>query len=70
MCRLRGTLNVVHLEEAFEDDTHVHLVMEYCRGGTYAWCTAFVRCGEQGVCGISGVALVDDGGLRGGAPWP
>lgn len=31
--RLRGTLNVVTLEDVFEDDTHVHLVMEYCRGG-------------------------------------
>ena len=33
MRRLRGTLNVAHLEEAFEDDTHVHLVMEHCSGG-------------------------------------
>jgi len=33
MHRLRGCLNVASLEEAYEDDTHVHLVMEYCRGG-------------------------------------
>jgi len=33
MRRLRGCLNVASLEEAYEDDTHVHLVMEYCRGG-------------------------------------
>lgn len=28
-----GTLNVVYLEGAYEDDTHVHLVMEHCKGG-------------------------------------
>ncbi|KAL4539394.1 hypothetical protein Ndes2437B_g02227 [Nannochloris sp. 'desiccata'] len=33
MRRLRGFLNVASLEEAYEDDTHVHLIMEYCRGG-------------------------------------
>ena len=33
MRRLRGTLNVAHLEEAFEDDESVHLVMEHCSGG-------------------------------------
>jgi len=27
------SLNVVYLYDAFEDDTHVHLVLEYCRGG-------------------------------------
>ena len=31
--RLRGTLNVVHFEEALEDDEYVHIVMELCRGG-------------------------------------
>jgi len=31
--KLRGTLNVVHLEAVYEDDTHVHIVMEYCKGG-------------------------------------
>jgi len=33
MRRLRGCLNVASLEEVFEDSTHVHIVMEYCRGG-------------------------------------
>eukprot|EP00201_Polytomella_parva_P018472 CAMPEP_0175055060 /NCGR_PEP_ID=MMETSP0052_2-20121109/9860_1 /TAXON_ID=51329 ORGANISM="Polytomella parva, Strain SAG 63-3" /NCGR_SAMPLE_ID=MMETSP0052_2 /ASSEMBLY_ACC=CAM_ASM_000194 /LENGTH=537 /DNA_ID=CAMNT_0016319843 /DNA_START=31 /DNA_END=1640 /DNA_ORIENTATION=+ len=33
LMRLRGTLNVVYLEDVFEDDTYVHMVMEYCRGG-------------------------------------
>ncbi|KAF6254545.1 hypothetical protein COO60DRAFT_312479 [Scenedesmus sp. NREL 46B-D3] len=31
--KLRGTLNVVHLEAVYEDESHVHIVMEYCRGG-------------------------------------
>ena len=31
--RLRGTLNVVQIKEALEDDEEVHLVMELCRGG-------------------------------------
>lgn len=31
--RLRGTLSVVHFRGAWENDTDVHLVMEYCRGG-------------------------------------
>lgn len=26
-------LNVVHLEDVFEDAESVHLVMEYCKGG-------------------------------------
>ena len=31
--RLQGTLNVVQFFNAYEDDTHIHAVMEYCRGG-------------------------------------
>ncbi|KAG1662768.1 hypothetical protein FOA52_006794 [Chlamydomonas sp. UWO 241] len=31
--RMRGSLDVVHLENVFEDDTHVHMVMELCTGG-------------------------------------
>jgi calcium-dependent protein kinase len=31
--RLRGNLNVACLEGVYEDATHVHLVMEYCKGG-------------------------------------
>ena len=34
--RLRGTLNVVHLEEVLEDDEYVHVVMELCEGGELA----------------------------------
>jgi len=30
---LRGTLNVVALRGAYEDATHVHIVMELCNGG-------------------------------------
>lgn len=31
--KLRGTLSVVHFKAAYEDDTDIHMVMEYCRGG-------------------------------------
>lgn len=31
--RLRGCLNVAALEDVSEDDTHVHMVLEFCRGG-------------------------------------
>ena len=31
--RLRGSLNVVHLEDVFEDDTYVYLITELCLGG-------------------------------------
>lgn len=31
--RLRGCLNVAALEDVYEDDTHVHMVLELCRGG-------------------------------------
>ena len=31
--KLRGSLNVASLDEAYEDDTTVHLVLDYCKGG-------------------------------------
>ena len=31
--RLRGTLNVVYIEDAYEDDDAAHIIMELCRGG-------------------------------------
>ncbi len=31
--RLRGCLNVAALEDVYEDDTHVHMVLEFCKGG-------------------------------------
>ncbi|KAG2495634.1 hypothetical protein HYH03_006234 [Edaphochlamys debaryana] len=31
--KLRGTLNVVYLEDVLEDEDSVHLVMEHCKGG-------------------------------------
>ena len=33
MQHIGTSLNVVHLYEVFEDDTHIHLVLELCRGG-------------------------------------
>jgi serine/threonine protein kinase len=33
MRKLRGTLNAACFEEAYEDAEHVHIVMEWCRGG-------------------------------------
>jgi serine/threonine protein kinase len=37
------SLNVVHLYDAFEDDTHVHLLLELCRGGEVRLAPARVR---------------------------
>lgn len=34
--QLRGSLNVACLEEVYETDTHVHLLLEYCEGGELA----------------------------------
>lgn len=31
--KLRGALDVVNFKGAYEDDTFIHIVMEYCRGG-------------------------------------
>ena len=31
--KLRGTLNVAHFKQVFEDDNDIHIVMEYCQGG-------------------------------------
>ena len=31
--RLRGSLNMATLEDIFEDDSSVHIVMELCQGG-------------------------------------
>ncbi|GLI66480.1 hypothetical protein VaNZ11_010324 [Volvox africanus] len=33
LSKLRGSLNVVRLEDVYEDEEHVHLVMEMCAGG-------------------------------------
>ena len=31
--RLRGSLNVATLEDIYEDDIHVYIIMEICQGG-------------------------------------
>ncbi|GLC37832.1 hypothetical protein PLESTB_001481200 [Pleodorina starrii] len=33
MAKLRGSLNIVKLEDVYEDDECVHIVMEWCKGG-------------------------------------
>ncbi|EFJ45485.1 hypothetical protein VOLCADRAFT_105941 [Volvox carteri f. nagariensis] len=33
LTKLKGSLNIVKLEDVYEDDEHVHIVMELCRGG-------------------------------------
>ena len=35
MMRLRNNLNVVHFEDAYEDDRAVYMVMEHCSGGDH-----------------------------------
>lgn len=31
--RLRGAKDIVHLDSVYEDEEHVYIVMEYCKGG-------------------------------------
>mmetsp|Transcript_4670 Transcript_4670/g.10122 ORF Transcript_4670/g.10122 Transcript_4670/m.10122 type:complete len:774 (+) Transcript_4670:212-2533(+) len=33
LTKLRGCLNIVELHDVYEDETHVHIVMEQCKGG-------------------------------------
>jgi calcium-dependent protein kinase len=47
--RLRGCLNVAALEEIFEDDTHVQIVMEHCSGGELHHVIGAVRYSERTV---------------------
>ena len=48
--QLRGSLNVACLEEVYEDDTHVHLILEYCRGGELAHRIGSRHYSERTVC--------------------
>lgn len=60
--KLRGTLNVVYLEDAFEDDEDAHIVMELCRGGEL-----FHRIGKRHYSENTVRAAVAYGGLGAGA---
>ncbi len=48
--QLRGSLNVACLEEVYEDDTHVHLLLEYCKGGELAHRIGARHYSERTVC--------------------
>jgi calcium-dependent protein kinase len=48
--RLKGVLNVAQLKEALEDDSCIHIVMEYCRGGELWNCIGKRHYGEGTVC--------------------
>ena len=48
--QLRGSLNVACLEEVYEDDTHVHLLLEYCKGGELAHRIGTRHYSERTVC--------------------
>ncbi|CAG9465774.1 unnamed protein product [Pedinophyceae sp. YPF-701] len=47
MRHLRGCLNVVHLEEVYEDEDYVYVVTEFCTGGAL-WKWAEKRQGGEG----------------------
>lgn len=44
--RLKGVLNVAQLKEALEDDTDIHIIMEYCKGGELWNCIGKRHYGE------------------------
>lgn len=48
--RLRGTLNVVYFYQAWEDDDHVHIMMELCEGGELSHSLAKRHYSEKTVC--------------------
>lgn len=57
MRRLRGTLNVAHLEQVFEDDDSVHIVMEHCRGGELLHTLGQKHYSEQTVASVMRAVL-------------
>jgi calcium-dependent protein kinase len=50
--KLKGTLNVVFLEDVCEDDTHVHIIMELCRGGELVHHIGKKHYSERTVCPV------------------
>jgi len=49
MARLGSSLDAVFLVGQYEDDTHVHIVMELCDGGTLMEAMAKMEAGEDDV---------------------
>ena len=48
--RLKGTLNVAPIVAAFEDDVHVYVLLEYCRGGELWQHIGNLQYSERTVC--------------------
>jgi len=57
MRRLRGTLNVARLEQVFEDEENIHIVMEYCRGGELLHTLGQKHYSEQTVASVMRATL-------------
>uniref|UniRef100_A0A061R2T4 Calcium-dependent protein kinase n=2 Tax=Tetraselmis sp. GSL018 TaxID=582737 RepID=A0A061R2T4_9CHLO len=57
MRRLRGTLNVAYLEQVFEDEDNVHIIMEHCRGGELLHTIGQKNYSEQTVASIMRAVL-------------
>lgn len=51
--QLEGSLDVARLDAVYEDQTHVHMVMEYCTGGELWHAIGNSHYSERTVCTFS-----------------
>ena len=65
--KLRGSLNVATLEDVYEDESHVHIIMELCKGGELVHRIGSKHYSERTVRGVSPAGLV--GRLALWCPW-